>query len=291
MRYSPARRAFLVIIATLSLIFAVSARAQQATVYIQIDGGPPYTGTVCNTDIAPGSHTAYVVVHTSHPFQSIRFTAPVPAGSFWTGDIAMGGGIATGNSQTGVEVEYFSCLSGYYIPVLQVSFYAPGAYNDYTWTVGPAAGQPTIELEDCDGFVMKGAGGYSIYCDPQMILAPYRPDPPDGAVDVPTNTLLNFVGSANEVGVADHPIGAPYDGNVFYCLTTPYPSTVDPCEFPLDPGALQPNTTYYWRAYNICWGCSDGDVAFGDLWSFTTGDAPLATEQTTWGRVKAMYRE
>lgn len=28
-----------------------------------------------------------------------------------------------------------------------------------------------------------------------------------------------------------------------------------------------------------------------DLWTFTTADGPVPTEQSTWGRVKALYRD
>ncbi len=271
----------------LSLALAGSAFAQQASVYIQIDNQP-----ACSIDITPGIHFAQVVVDYSFPFQSVRFTAVVPPGCLYLGDSAVAGATIIGNSQTGIEVDLHNCISApgnsVHQPVLQVGFLANAAITDYTWEVGPASGKPTIELSDCQGLTMKGTGEYSIYCDKWFMLGPYKPNPPDGAVDVALDATLSFVGFANEIGVADHPIDWPYQGNVHYC--GPF-LPAQPCALPLDPGTLLPHTTYYWRALNDCLYCEHGEYGAGDVWSFTTGDAPLSTSKTTWGRVKALYRE
>jgi hypothetical protein len=65
----------------------------------------------------------------------------------------------------------------------------------------------------------------------------------------------------------------------------------EPCSNPFDPGPLEPYTTYYWRAGNWCVGCYHGEGAISDTWSFTTGAGPVPAEPSTWGRVKALYRE
>jgi hypothetical protein len=63
-----------------------------------------------------------------------------------------------------------------------------------------------------------------------------------------------------------------------------------PCALPLNPGPLAPQTTYYWQAHHNCI-CGQVHPAQSDVFSFTTGDGPLAVEATTWGRVKALYRQ
>jgi hypothetical protein len=48
---------------------------------------------------------------------------------------------------------------------------------------------------------------------------------------------------------------------------------------------LEPGMTYYWKVgvYNY------GVIVESPVWTFTTL-GPVATESTTWGRVKALYR-
>ncbi|HEX6791908.1 MAG TPA: hypothetical protein VF247_11410, partial [Candidatus Krumholzibacteria bacterium] len=50
-------------------------------------------------------------------------------------------------------------------------------------------------------------------------------------------------------------------------------------------GPLQPETTYYWRilARRFCLSGAS------PVWSFTTGKG-VATKQSTWGGIKALYR-
>ena len=285
MRFFFHRRSLVPTALGLSLFLASGASGQQASVYLSVDGLP-----ACRVNITSGIHVATVDVEYSFDFQSISFTAVVPPGSIFLGDALLAGGSFTGNSQSGITIDFPTCVPGSAtrLDVLQIVFLANAPVSDYTWVVGPAAGKPTIELEDCDGFTMKGTGQYSIYCDKQGFLGPYKPNPPDGAVDVALDATLSFVGFANEIGVADHPIDWPYQGNVHYC--GPFPPA-QPCVLPLDPGTLLPHTTYYWRALNDCLYCEHGEAGYGDVWSFTTGDAPLSTSKTTWGRVKALYRE
>ena len=74
------------------------------------------------------------------------------------------------------------------------------------------------------------------------------------------------------------------------CATQGHPHyNVPPCTFPVDPGPLLPNTTYYWRAWSIN-SYSIAPTAMSETFTFTTG-GPVATQPSTWGRVKAMYRK
>jgi hypothetical protein len=144
-----------------------------------------------------------------------------------------------------------------------------------TFSIVPATGYSEIELTDCEGYAMPTVTS----CGPPRLSAPYRPNPPDGATDVPTNQLLSYVGVANSVGIGT----SPNLGQVI-CQGEP------PCALPLNPGLLAPHTTYYWRAGTVCF-CDGVLGGTSELFSFTTGDGPLAVEATTWGRVKALYRE
>jgi len=156
-----------------------------------------------------------------------------------------------------------------------------------TFSVAPATGHADIELTDCDGYALKTVNE----CYAFQELAPYRPNPPDGATDVPTNQLLSYIGDANHVALSTNPNMDIWDPtNMILCNQQGTDTTPPPCPLPLNPGPLQPHTTYYWRAAEVC-NCGQVAPGYSELFSFTTGDGPLAVESTTWGRVKALYRE
>lgn len=146
-----------------------------------------------------------------------------------------------------------------------------------TLTVVPATGHAEIELTDCDGYSLPTVQE----CDLARNLGPYRPTPTDGATDVPTNQLLSYVGYANLVAISTSPDMANY--------TVICGSGENPCPLPLNPGSLAPNTTYYWQASNHCI-CGQVAAGHSEVFSFTTGETPIAVQPSTWGRVKAMYR-
>jgi hypothetical protein len=57
------------------------------------------------------------------------------------------------------------------------------------------------------------------------------------------------------------------------------------------PDFLQPNTTYYWRPDWNEEACTDGwNGGAAAVQSFTT-EGPNATQESTWGRVKSLYRD
>lgn len=276
----------LALIIGVGVFYARDVEAQQANVFIRIDNA----FHACQLPVSVGVHTATVEVY-GHAFKTIRFQAVVPAGTIFLGDASSGVGITIdGNSQTGVYVVVPDCAitypTGGPVGVLSITFFAPAALPSVTWEVQPFPGESDIGLADCDDFPMKGTGEYSIYCDPNFMIGPYKPNPPDGAVDVPLDPLLSFIGPANLLYLGLDP---QFDDNDVACSIFVFPP--DPCLFPFDPGTLLPNTTYYWLAMNVCQGCEHGDFASGDVWSFTTGDGTLSTQQSTWGYVKALYRD
>jgi hypothetical protein len=146
------------------------------------------------------------------------------------------------------------------------------------FTVVPATGDTEIEMMDCDGYALHAAQE----CDLARLVAPYRPTPADGAIDVPTNQLLSYIGDANHVVIATSP---DFSNQQVICSTGDFL-----CDLPLNPGPLAPHTTYYWQAANVCI-CGQVYPGHSEVFSFTTGDAPLATQAASWGQVKAKYRK
>ena len=106
--------------------------------------------------------------------------------------------------------------------------------------------------------------------------------PADGETDVALNRTLGWSGGGYSpcyVDIFTEPTcttGQTFEGN---------------CDLSgFAPDFLLPNTTYYWRVWfpgDPNWGGGSATAVH----SFTTGDVILPTEQSTWGRVKAMYRD
>jgi len=235
-----------------------SARAQSAWLYV---GEAGVTGPSCTQN--PGFHILNVDLGSaSGPVKTARFkvvaSSPAtilnaPDGEF---DLTLG-----------------QCVG--YGTLTQLLVVIP-AGPSVSFSIVPASGHSAIEVNDCDGYAMPTVSSCSYY----QIAAPYRPNPPNGATDVPTNQLLSYVGVANYVVFGT----SPSPDNVI-CV-----ETESSCALPLDPGPLAPHTTYYWQANNVCF-CGQVFNGASEVFSFTTGDAPLAVEATTWGRVKAAYRK
>ncbi len=258
------------------LSFHSGARAQQARIDITMSGT-----SACNFSRAVGVGSATVRVVNSFPFQTVRFKVPAPCGIVIVNHTSAFA--VSGDPRTGIEIDLGACTSAP-VDVLSVVFFVPQAVSGCTWDVLPADGDANILLADCDGWEMKGASARGWLCgDIDAFIAPYRPVPPDGSTGVPTNVLLAFTGVANEISLTDHP--PVYFGEGVFCSVF---GTL--CSNPFDPGILQPNTTYYWRTGHFCTYCPHGEGAISDLWTFTTGDAPLSAERSTWGRIKALYR-
>ncbi len=273
------------------VLSASTARAQQARVYITVDGALP-TGNFlnCTFDIPSGFHTVHVVVSNSFAFRSIRFSVPLPPGCFFSPPQLLIPGSIVGDMQTDVEVDVADCVARTDQMILSILLFAPVAINDFEWSVQPAAGRTEIELEDCDGFPMKGSGEWPWWCSMLTVLGAYKPNPPDGAVDVPLDVALSFVGyrqGSTSVSVDEAPFNGPDEQHLYFC----YPYGGFPrCTFPVYPTGLLPNTTYYWMARNDGF-CADGCVGDSELWSFTTGAGTVPTRTSTWGAIKAMYRD
>lgn len=232
-----------------------------------------------------GASYAYVVLTHSIPARELTFTAPKPpfigmilfeSSSFST----------TGDTQTGITIDLGTCLAP---PVTVMTIYhlGVGSTGDCpTWPVGEEVYDPyTYEFVDCDGVTRQGKSAVRPWmqgcCYPDNILTPYGPYPPDGATGVPTNVTMSWL--------LPELIGTEW----IYISDEPYPPGIwcsirDDYFTAYEPDFLLPNTTYYWMVgLNTSGDCYEG--VRSDFWSFTTGDGPVATEVTTWGRIKAMY--
>jgi hypothetical protein len=136
----------------------------------------------------------------------------------------------------------------------------PSAVMGCEFDIVPATGETQILLTDCDGYPMTGGDTFDEpYCDNVgSLLAPYRPIPADGATNVPINTALSFFsGAASEVALSTTPF--EYLTAPIICSNDPYDPEPDVpvCTPPIDPGMLQPNTTYYWQAA-VVWFSPEG---------------------------------
>jgi len=167
-----------------------------------------------------------------------------------------------------------------------------------TWKVND-----DVEVEDCDGELQPTeAPGFQFttgndpgFCDDCWqyceLLPPYGLHPENGATNVPLDTELSF----------DHPV-FQFVPEYLECSirigTSPDCSDAQTILVPCDTRSivldfLEESTTYYWRA---AWGetagsgCTNQLGALSPVHSFTTA-GPIATEHTTWGHVKAMYRD
>jgi len=119
-----------------------------------------------------------------------------------------------------------------------------------------------------DGILYIGSCDDKVYAFKDLNYHPYppnNPDPTDGAVDVPVDSVLSWM--------CDDPEADPITYDVYFEENNPYPETLvsggqsgttyDP------PGRLLGFTTYYWRI--VAWD-DHGHSKNGPIWMFTTGE-------------------
>jgi hypothetical protein len=214
----------------------------------------------------------------------VSFSAPVPveAGLQWTGDTPLNGFSETGNSQTHADVSPGNCQSGTLV-VMEMHFVRVGNAEACV----PYAIQPGASDIDCSSVEHPADSDRNVALNSNGCLAaPYRhPFPADGAVDVPLKTILNW--DDRTLIKCTEPIAAaaatpPTFGQVYFGTTT-NPPYDESATYYHGVGPLLPETTYYWRI----------DAQFpqiaSPLWSFTTMST-VATQPSTWGAIKALYR-
>lgn len=270
----PTRMVLVFLTIVLALSVPSISRSQNATIGLYRLNGSP----AC--PMSPGESALLLVklVHTAGPVKTMYFTlVPSCPGATISGSL-------------GANVTFAPCATdGQVIAFLNVT--APttcGGWGFYFDVRGPD-GEYSIPMTDCDGYPMTASDAFVSIdgppCDDMSsLIAPYRPTPANGATGVSVNTLLSYVGPANKIRFSNVPLT---NSNYEQVLCGPPAS----CLQPINPGTLAPNTTYYWAALNETPFLSGSIAASSGTFSFTTGDAPLATEAATWGHVKAMYRD
>jgi len=293
----------------LLLVLAPAAHAvyscEEGTVaawfYFELPGDDP-VDWLYRCDFPPALNQQYrvTIVVNAVPFRKLRFSLPDPPYGFvlaesWNGSV-------TGDRVNGMELDMGTCTDPGAVEIgyLDIFFYDPGSVQCTQWNVASGA-----EVMDCTGDWRPASapphyvpGGCYLCCwQCCYALSAYDMYPPNGAVDVPTNVVLQW----HTVGENS---GWPYG---FACgvMIGTNPNCTDNPRFGVDcsewffaPASLQPHTTYYWRPAWISAGngeCTNPDQdeanPKGPLYSFTTGDGPLVTTPATWGHVKSLYRE
>jgi hypothetical protein len=234
------------------------------------------------------------VILVTDPVSKVRFTLPDPPAGVtvlsetWYFPY-------TGDRHSGMEMDLGCSASGNVaIGQFAVLLPNPSQVQCGEWRIGDGC-----EVEDCNGNPQPSypihtrfgfsCGGSDCFQDCGG-RAPYNLYPPHGATGVPVNATLSWQNA--------YPY---YYGQTGQCSvrigTTPDCSDAQVVNFSCtaDPGVvldfLQPSTTYYWQAsyYYPADSCVNTDGA-STIYSFTTA-GPVATQASTWGRVKAMYRE
>jgi hypothetical protein len=221
------------------------------------------------------------------PTSGVRFRLP----DEYLADFACPGAVQTGLSfhypasgdpNVGVDVAFGGCVAG--------------AVHVFTQTI-------TIS-DDCTLGSIFGPGGtysdiVSIGCDAverivedvaMCTAPPTNLMPADGATDVSLNPTMTCTWSSpthcvEGLGLVTFSVYLGTDpGNLEFAGWQDYNEVVV--------GPLQPNTTYYWRmrVLDDYWNCPGVEVAWSPILSFTTTES-VATEETSWGRLKAGYQK
>lgn len=146
------------------------------------------------------------------------------------------------------------------------AFVAPNA-GDYHIRPESAALDAGIDagvLYDIDGDARPFGDGYDVGADEWVVTynaAPYvpaDPNPAGGALDVPLDAMLSWMGG--------DPDGGPVTYTVAFGDEDPPPERADVLTTMYDPGALRPATRYYWVVT-----ATDGlSTSVGPMWSFST---------------------
>ena len=270
------------IVAVLLLLLASPVPAQIG-LYNSEDGVP----VLCNQIEVSGSLQEIYVVTTGE-WTKARFSLPTNHCVVPILLEPMNGTSVTGDFASGFTLNFSGCTADLFAVarLYVVALSAPCC--GFGPTPHPGAGR--VELVDCTGHALTATWipriavpSVNEWCINYAVSGvPRKPFPLDGAVNVPSSLELSWV--------MDPPVGT-CDLGVRTCAVYLGTSTTPPIfsaelEGESQPvSGLQPGTTYYWKV----WSNNHGFFVESPLWSFTTA-APVTVEPTTWGRVKALYR-
>lgn len=215
------------------------------------------------------------------PAKGVKFSAPLPpynATLTWE-EISFS---FTGDLVTGIEVDFDSCLTG-----AAAVFYREFTIDGLTCLGGiegfGGGGLPMVI--GCDDIERELTDQPCGGAQPPVDLTP-----PNGSAGVVLTPTLSWTWS---------PPGVCFEG-LGLTIFSVYLGT-DPEDLPLvvwtdgdtqaTVGPLQPNTLYYWyiHVFDDYWIYPGSHHAETGIHTFTT-EAPIQTEQTTWGYIKNLFK-
>ncbi len=272
------------IVLMICCITVAAPAAAQIGLYIYPDD--PDVG--CNFVQSLNPQSVYVVV--TGDWRGARFTFSSPCVQVNSVE-PMNGVTLTGDIATGITINFPECMSDRYA-VARLDIFPYGDCCPFGLSAHPSAASGKPELMDCSGQLVPATWTpeavavlpwtNNCFNEESVSPPPWKPVPADGAVDVPLTTELSWS--------IDPPVGCGVPSglraNVYFGTTPDPPFFVgDIEEMRAAVGPLVPGTTYYWKA----WVANYGVNVMGPVWSFRTA-GPVSTETTTWGRIKALYR-
>lgn len=255
------------------------ARAELLT----FSGDP--NATSCYMSSSASLVKVYVFVKFSAGARGVAFAAPLPPNTGLTYLAEYSAWTLSGNSQTGVAVDFGGCQYGT-IPVMEIWYGRISTGDPCIYYYPIAHPQDGLTFTDCSLVqkqVVRGGGILNSIGDCNYPPAPMNPSPPDEATDVAATVDLSWLDLGDLCGQLVAASAATYETSQLYFGTSANPPYIGTFDSPHTVGPLLPATTYYWRVINDTW------YIPGPVWSFTTAPI-LAAHQSTWGAVKALYR-
>lgn len=265
---------------TCILVALTFASPLAASTEISIYSDPAGDVMCVSAPVAGAWVEAHVVVKGGESLSAVSFRMVIPPVLLLAEEIAVFPG-TVGSATTGVTVAFGTCLT-LPVDVLTLRFLVTPLWDDSQQCAFAWIDQATAS--DCDSQGIPANGGVTrIVRGPCEIIGPSDPSPVDHAHDVPVDVLLEWT--------AEPASGCALGELLYFSLyfgTDPDPPLVLQMSAspPLDPGDLQPGTQYYWRVLATQIGSSP---RVGPVWTFRTTQ-PVASRTSTWGRIKALYR-
>jgi hypothetical protein len=201
--------------------------------------------------------------------------------------IPVSGTLVIGSPEEGMAVAFGACIpQAALVGTLRYQVVPPVECCELALDGYPGIDAPIVT--DCNFAEHPGALNSALIssetADCSWAPPPIEPFPPDGAADVPLSPAFQWKQAEGE---RHHCWIQPLSAYTwtFYFGTGPdvqYNSYMGYYNLPL----LEPSTTYYWqiRINDL------GAPGVGPVWSFTTTATTTPVEETTWGRVKALFR-
>ena len=268
------------VIGALALILALPTLSHAT---VATFAGEP-NGEQCEiADPGPGGVvTVYVLMKYSLGAAGFHFSAPLPPGSGLTHVADNSQFVLVGNSQSDLWAGFGTCESGT-IVVMSMVFVRTSAGDPCTLYQA----QPGASYTDCSfaEFPVTFSGGVALNSNGHCSPTPFKNlSPLDGATNVPLMTALSW---KSPVYLCNAPLAsavASADAStVFFGTSANPPAVAYDEQSPYAVGPLLPSTTYYWRIH------TDYPYDSSPVWSFTTTNT-VATQPSTWGAIKALYR-